>query len=113
MKTIRQIFGGSIGGEDMVFAVQTCNHRCESLKLLPVSSLQKSSYCDQPFLIDENKNGEADFVPNSDPKKYKTYFCYKAEDSDESTISLNVTCALANGEGPDLFCDPKYEPKNP
>ena len=112
MKTIRQIFGGSVGGQDMVFAVQTCNHRCESLKLLPVDSIPKSAYCDQPFLIDSNKDGEADFTTGKDGKKvYKRHYCFKEEDGDEETISLNVPCALDNGHGPSDFCAKGYKGK--
>lgn len=110
MKTIRQIFSGSIGGEDMVFAVQTCQHRCESLKLLPVSSIPKSAYCDQPFLIDNTKDGEADFITGADGKKvYKKHYCYREEGIQKEEVSLNVPCTLDNGHGPDKFCASDYK----
>src|SRR3989344_4053642 len=103
-KQIRSIFYGSTAGQDRVFAVQTCQQRCDSLKLLPVADVSKSAYCGQSFLIDENNDGEAEFVAASDPKKYYQYYCWGTDDEAAGRRSLNMPCPLNDGKIPEQYC---------
>ncbi|HLC71957.1 MAG TPA: hypothetical protein VJH37_00070 [Candidatus Nanoarchaeia archaeon] len=112
-KTIRGIFYGSTAGQDRVFAVQTCNQRCDSLKLLPTSALPDSAYCKQTFSIDTDNNGEAEFVSSSDPKQYIKYYCHNKKSIEPTSESLDAPCVLDNGDGPDKFCVSGYKPTIP
>ncbi len=108
-KTIRQIFFGTVAGQDMVFALQTCGQRCQSLNVLPTEAIPDSAYCKQAFFIDEDRDGEADYVPGSSPKVYNQYFCYIQGDSSRGIVSLDAPCVLENnGHGPDKFCARGY-----
>lgn len=97
-KTIKDVFFGTTAGTDRVFAVQTCKQRCDQLQLLPEPA--KSAYCTSSFGIDENNDGEADFVPNSKPKQYYKYYCW-GEDLGERK-SLNVPCTVGEKSGAEI-----------
>ena len=110
MSKIRSLFYGSIGGQDKLTAVQTCNLRCDAVKALPVSAIPTSAFCMQSFLIDENNNGEADYDPTSSTnqkKNYYRFYCNKQVSGLDK--SLDVPCVLDNGDGPDTFCKPGYK----
>lgn len=107
-KQIRSIFYQSTAGQDRVFAVQTCQQRCDSLKLLPESSYKDSAYCKQSFFIDEDNNGEAEFDGTAATKKYVSYYCWgkatPAKQGDPTPRSLNAPCPLDNGQTPEQYC---------
>ncbi len=114
-KQIRSIFYQNQEGQDRVFAVQTCNQRCDSLKLLPASAYEKSPYCNSFFLIDSNNDGEADCnslngICPKEGKVYKKFYCY-TQNVEGTTGSLDAPCTLPNGEGPKEFCASDYKPK--
>jgi len=107
-KQIRSIFYQGTAGQDRVFAVQTCQQRCDSLKLLPASDVAKSSYCKDEFLIDENNDGEAEFDGTGNAKKYYKYYCWNRQISEKpedlTPRSLNVPCPLDDGRTPERYC---------
>lgn len=91
-RSIRSVFFGTTAGTDMALAVQTCQTRCDQAKLLPVDLREKSAYCTAYFNIDEDNDGEAEFVMGDGKKKiHVSYYC---EILDETTYdrSLGVPC---------------------
>jgi len=103
MKQIRSLFYGTTAGTAEVLAVQTCEQRCEQLKLLPRTSIPSSAYCTQHFFIDKDNDGEADFVDPQDTKQgYKKYFCFG--ETTQARQSLNVPCRLDDGTVADTLC---------
>ncbi|MEK6934779.1 MAG: hypothetical protein AABW46_02775 [Nanoarchaeota archaeon] len=59
-QSIRSIFHGAKGGTDLSLAVEICQQRCEQAKSLPETLVKNSAYCDQPFELDLNNDGEAE-----------------------------------------------------
>src|SRR3989344_4962422 len=59
---VKSIFFGTTAGTDRTLAVQQCNNYCDQLDLLPDSALAGSPYCNYKFNMDENNDGEAEFV---------------------------------------------------
>ncbi|GEM_PF-1490394 len=107
-KQIRSIFIGGTAGQARVFAEQTCEQRC-----IQIPSLQdptKSSYCKDSFLIDENNDGEAEALPNTNPKQYYKYYCWGSTDESIGRRSLNRPCPLEDGRIPEKYCVPSGQP---
>ena len=66
-------------GVDQVFAVQTCEQKCDQARLLP-DAARDTFYCGLFFNIDKNNNGLADRIGEDDTKKdmdLKKYYCKK------------------------------------
>ncbi|MBI1972980.1 hypothetical protein HYS50_03170 [Candidatus Woesearchaeota archaeon] len=103
---IRSIFYQGTAGQDRVFAVQTCQQRCDSLKLLPVADVAKSAFCSQSFFIDEDNDGEADCTPDKrcprENRVYKKFYCYTRGAT--GSESLGVSCPLDDGRTPEQYC---------
>lgn len=102
-KFIRGFFYDTIAGQDRVTAVGICKTRCDSLEILPQSSWKSSAYCKESFSIDENNDGEAEFVPGSDPKQYVKYYCYPRNDGE----SLGIPCPQTKDgivQSPEQYC---------
>lgn len=59
-KSIRSIFYGTTAGTDKNLAVETCNQRCEQAKSLPSAIRGTSAYCNIPFKVDSNNDGNVD-----------------------------------------------------
>lgn len=87
---IKTMFFGTLAGTDETIAVQTCETRCEQVKLLPTTIARRNSaYCDSPFNIDANNDGEADKVDD----EYIKFYCFPFDGGDSgSEQSLNVDC---------------------
>src|SRR3989338_9129405 len=65
-RTIRSVFYGTTAGTDKVLAVQTCEQRCEQAKNMPATIRKNAAYCTSSFNIDEDSDGEADYVSRDD-----------------------------------------------
>lgn len=107
MKQVRSLFYGTTAGTDRVLNSQTCEQRCEQLKLLPRTAISSSAYCTQSFFIDTDNNGEADLLnPNDSKAGYKPYYCYE-KTSELSSGNLGVPCRLDDGTVVETLCNKK------
>ncbi len=88
-RTIRGIFYGTTAGTSETIAVQSCQNRCDQALLLPTAALRKASaFCMQPFELDKNNDGEADYTLEADGKKtYTKFYCYR-----ELSVSCDFNC---------------------
>lgn len=93
-KTIRSVFYGTTSGTDKALAIEICKSRCEQAKALPESLRSGSAYCTDPFTIDENNDGEADFVNVGDVKKYLRFYCDSAIGNGVEYRELTQDCIL-------------------
>lgn len=105
-RTIRGVFYGTTAGTSEVLAVQSCESRCDQASLLPTPTLRrKSAFCAQPFEIDKDNNGEADYTLVEGKKVYDKYFCWsgtpKSEEGEPREFYLDVACDFKCGEGTD------------
>jgi hypothetical protein len=88
-KNIKEIFGGATAGTDRSFAESNCNLYCSQAAELQNPS--KSPYCTKYFEIDENSDGEAEFIMEGTTKIYKKYYC-GANSRGEN--NLGVSCII-------------------
>ncbi|MFH1592863.1 MAG: hypothetical protein ABIB47_05860 [Candidatus Woesearchaeota archaeon] len=68
-KSIRSVFFGATAGTDLSLAREICEQRCEAAAGVPTG--QRTAYCDTPFRLDIDGDGNAeemDGVPND-------YYC--------------------------------------
>lgn len=72
---VKAIFFGTTAGTDITLAVQTCETRCEQAQLLPVSLQKNSAFCNVPFNLDINGDGEAEFYIKDKKKILSQYYC--------------------------------------
>ena len=97
-KTIRDIFGGTIAGTDKSIAVESCKNRCNQAELLSKEQQATSAFCKKPFNIDDNLDGEADFVKDADGKKiYNEWYCSPGtgtRDPAANRENLGVGCSI-------------------
>lgn len=104
MKTIRSIFHGTTAGTDRVLAMDICKTRCDQIQTWSHVAAKDSAYCKQPFKIDSDNDGDADYVDPNDPKSgFIEYYCNTPPlvpigSALESRKSLNVPCSLADGK---------------
>jgi len=74
-RTIRGIFFGTTAGTDLTIAIETCKARCDQATLLPMDLQKSSAFCMQPFHIDKDGNGEAEFNTVGGKKVYDEFYC--------------------------------------
>ncbi len=90
--TIGGIFFKTTAGTDRSLSVQTCGTYCDQAQLSTSSAFRKSSsYCKSWFNIDQDSNGEADFIGSGTDKKYIKFYCFK-KTLQEDERSLDISC---------------------
>lgn len=97
---IKGTYFGTLAGTDEAIAVQTCQTRCEQVKLLPEGSRKTSAYCKSPFNIDKDHDGEADKTDEGTYIKFSCYLPTIWESVDEHQ-SLGVACLI---DGKQIEC---------
>lgn len=91
--TIRNIFIKTYAGTDDALARQICQQRCDSAANWDAKAQQASAFCTDPFNIDNNKNGEADYTTTADGKKeYDKYWCNKIGDPHNLGVACVFSC---------------------
>lgn len=93
---IKNVFYRTITGTDRTLAMQNCEQYCDQAEQLNDKNLisSVSAYCNTYFNIDEDGDGEAEYVGEGDNKKYVRYYCYPGvKGSSGNTVrSLQVSC---------------------
>ena len=95
-ETISRVFFPITSGTDLTIAVQTCEQRCEQVKLLSDPLRKNSAFCKSSFNVDNDGNGYADKIGGNDEDKSKPfvkYYCSRETESEEQK-SLGVSCEV-------------------
>ena len=91
---VKAIFYGTTAGTDLTLAVQTCESRCEQAMLLPKSTLGASAFCNAPFYLDTDNDGEAQKDADG---KFVNYYCHGS--------TIGVKCPdLKTADGKPYLC---------
>ena len=98
-RTIRGIFYGTTAGTSETIAVQSCQNRCDQALVLPEATRSASAFCMQPFEIDKNNDGEADYDLVDGKKLNREYYCGPKADRKPSVekaqvFDLGVACTV-------------------
>ena len=96
--TITSVFFPIAAGTDYTIAIQTCQQRCDQVRLLPTSARSSSAFCKSSFSIDKNANGLPDRVGDDDSNQEKQiikYYCNKLKT--DGTDNLEVPCQVEDG----------------
>ena len=86
---VKKIFFGTTAGTDRTLAIQQCRSYCDQLELIPESAWGSAPYCNLPFNIDMNNDGDADFVQGTKPKEYINYYCFPG-----ASNTLSIDCSV-------------------
>ena len=74
-ESIRNIFFKSTAGTDLSLAIEICEQRCEQAKSMPALIRSRSAYCTDPFSLDLDNDGEADYYEEGDKRVTNKYYC--------------------------------------
>jgi len=90
---VKKVFFGVTTGTDRTLAMQNCEQYCDQAEQLKDANLIKtvSAYCNKFFYIDDDGDGEAEFVGQDKNKKYMKFYCWPSA-SGNDVESLNVPC---------------------